>query len=198
MPATNVLPDANVRAASYHVARVLARCPNCGSPTHLLALALPRGHQMLVSEMTDGETDTAEAADSADGADGDTDTANRDGGGAGEALAPGAWQDIDAHAFLFYVEQISDEVRRRLQVLSSHFRFAHSAATHSSYWANHCGHCSALLEDHELHCEPDGPFSPASEAAAANIELLKMDEPLQAAAAGYTQEPAFFGSMRSA
>jgi hypothetical protein len=167
MPATNVLPDANVRSLSYHVARVLSQCPNCGSPTRLLALALPRGHETLDIEMSDG-------------------------------LAPGAWQDIDAHAILFYIEQISNDVRRRLQVLSAHFRFAQSTVTHSSYWANHCEHCGALLEDHELHCEPDGPFSPASEAAAANIELVKIDEPLEAAAAGYTQEPEFFGSMRSA
>lgn len=181
MPAPNVLPDANIRSTSYHVARVLAQCPNCRSPTRLLALVLPHGHQTLHVDVADGEG----------GADSDVDVHDD-----GDVLAPGEWQDIDANAILFYVEQISDDVRRYLLSLSAHFRFAYSAVTHSSYWANHCEHCHVLLDDHELHCEPDGPFSPASESAAAKIELLRMDGPLEAAAAGYTQEPEFFGSMR--
>jgi hypothetical protein len=83
-----------------------------------------------------------------------------------------------------------------LNQLSQFFRLAHSAATLSSYWANHCEHCGTLLGDHELHCEPDGAFTPSSEAAAANIHLLRIQEPFEAVAAGYAFEPEFFGFMR--
>lgn len=106
------------------------------------------------------------------------------------------WQRSDANAFLFYVEQLPEDVQRRLEQLSSHFRLAQSAATQNIYWANHCEHCGTLLGDHELHCEPDGAFAPSSEAAAASIELLQIIQPLQAAAAGYTLEPEFFRCMR--
>jgi hypothetical protein len=94
------------------------------------------------------------------------------------------------------VEHLPVDVQRRLEQLSPHFRLAQSAATQSIYWANHCEHCGILLGDHELHCEPGGAFAPSSEAAAATIELLKTNEPFEAAVSGYALEPEFFGSMR--
>ena len=106
------------------------------------------------------------------------------------------WQSADANAFLFYVEELPEGVQQQLQELSRNFRFELSAVTQSRYWANHCGHCGTLLGDHELHCEPEGAFAPSSEAAAATIELLHIDAPLQAAASGYALEPAFFRFMR--
>jgi hypothetical protein len=106
------------------------------------------------------------------------------------------WHPADANAFLFYVEQLFGDVEQRLQELSRHFRPARSRATQSTYWANHCQHCGTLFEDHELHCEPDGPFMPWDEASAADIELLRIDGTLQAAAAGYALEPQFFRFMR--
>ena len=114
----------------------------------------------------------------------------RDGG------APDRWHPADANAFLFYVEQISGGVEHRLQELSRHFHPARSRATQSTHWANHCQHCGAFFEDHELHCEPDGPFMPTNEASAADIELLRIDDSLQAVAAGYALEPQFFRFMR--
>ncbi len=94
------------------------------------------------------------------------------------------------------MEGLPDEVRSRLNRLWPLFRFAHSAVTSSSYWANHCEHCGTLLGDHELHCEPDGAFMPSSETAAADIELLTIREPFEAVAAGYAVEPEFFGLLR--
>ena len=156
MSAINAVPDANVRSQTYYVARATAQCRHCGSPTRLLALAMPRIHETLDDE----------------------------------------WQCADANAFLFYVGELPDDVRYRLQALSPHFRRARSAATQSIYWANHCEHCGTLLGDHELHCEPDGAFAPSSEAAAADIELLHINAPLRAAASGYALEPEFFRFMR--
>jgi hypothetical protein len=111
-------------------------------------------------------------------------------------LSPDAWQCANFTAFLFYVEHLPESVQSRLNQLSPHFRPEHSTVTLCSYWANHCEHCGALLEDHELHCEPDGAFLPMSEAAAACIELLQIHEPFNAAAAGYAFEPEFFRFMR--
>jgi len=156
MSATNAIPDANVRSQTYYVARATAQCRHCGSPTRLLALAVPHIHETLEDE----------------------------------------WQCAGGNAFLFYVGELPDDVRRRLQALSPHFRRARSAATQSIYWANHCEHCGTLLGDHELHCEPDGAFAPSSEAAAADIELLHINAPMRAAAAGYALEPEFFRFMR--
>jgi hypothetical protein len=79
--------------------------------------------------------------------------------------------------------------------LSLSFRPAHSPATSSAYWANHCEHCNRPLGDHELHCEP-GAFMPSSEAAAADIELVRIREPFAAVAGGYAPEPEFFAFMR--
>jgi len=107
-----------------------------------------------------------------------------------------AWQTAGANAFLFYVVDLPEGVQRRLLLLCPAFRWAHSEATLNSYWANHCAHCGSLLGDHDLHCEPGGAFMPQSEAEAACIRLLQIDEPLAAAAAGYAPEPEFFRFMR--
>jgi hypothetical protein len=109
---------------------------------------------------------------------------------------PDAWQRTNFNAFLFYVEYLPESVQNRLNQLSRHFRLGYSTATLSAYWANHCAHCGALLEDHELHCEPDAAFLPLSETAAAGIELVQIHEPFEAAAAGYAFEPEFFRFMR--
>jgi len=161
------LVDANVRADTYYVARTHVRCWRCGGRTRLLALALPRSHETLVAD--DEEADEDHAAET--------------------------WQREGVNAFLFYVRRLPDSVRIRLNPLSSSFRYAYSAVTMDSYWANHCEHCTTLLDDHELHCEPDVAFMPASEAAAANIQLLEIAEPFAAAATGYAFDPEFFGCM---
>jgi hypothetical protein len=164
------LADANVRSQTYYIARTNVRCWHCGVPTLLLALAIPDEHETLDEDPQ----------------------ADADGG----ESAPNAWQPANANAFLLYVERLPNRVQGRLNQLSQFFRLAHSAATSSSYWANHCEHCGTLLGDHELHCEPDGAFMPSSAAAAASIQLLQISEPFQAAAAGYALEPEFFGFMR--
>jgi hypothetical protein len=164
------LPAANVRSQTYYVARTSVRCWLCGLSTRLLALAIPQDHETL-----DGDTQTDAGCDES---------------------ASEAWQRASVNAFLFYVQRLSDGVQDRLNQLSQPFRLVRSPATLNSYWANHCEHCGTLLGDHELHCEPDGAFMPSSEAAAANIHLLSIQEPFEAVAAGYAFEPEFFEFMR--
>jgi len=106
-----------------------------------------------------------------------------------------AWQRENADALLFYVESLPGFVQDRLRQLSRSFRLGFDAGANNTYWANHCEHCGTLLGDHELHCEPEGAFLPASEITAGRIQLLPIPEPFAAAATGYACDPAFFAFM---
>jgi hypothetical protein len=170
-------PDANVRSQTFYVARSNARCWHCGEATRLIALAVPQNHEIL-----EADTDAEEVADA--------EADNRD------QPAPDAWQRANADAFLFYVEYLPDGVLDQLKQISPSFRMAYSAVTLNSYWANHCEHCGTLLDDHELHCEPEGAFMPSSESAATAIQLSNVRAPFEAAAAGYAPAPEFFRFMQ--
>jgi hypothetical protein len=175
MPMTESLSEPNLRSPTYYVARTNAACGDCGLSTQLLALALPRTHETLEA---DGAGDGV-APDRVDSGDSATDI----------------WQHSDVDAFVFCVEQLPDRVQRQLQKISPEYRQARSAATQSVYWVNHCEHCGALLDDYELHCEPEGAFMPCSEAEARKIHLLQILEPIEALAAGYSPDPVFFSLM---
>ena len=164
------LPGANVRSHCYFVARTRVRCPYCGLPTGLLAVAVPHDHEILHEDDGDDADDRAEPSAE-------------------------VWQRAGVNAFLFYVHHLSDGARDQLNRLSRCFRPVHCAATMNTHWVNHCERCGRPLGDHELHCEP-GVFMASSEAAAANIELVRIQEPFVAVAAGYAVEPEFFAFMR--
>jgi hypothetical protein len=174
-------PDANVRSQTFYVARSNARCWHCGESTDLIALVVPHDHEILEMNEGEDEDDNQDAGAKADGRD---------------QPAPDAWQRANADAFLFYVDYLPDGVRDQLKQISPSFRMAYSAVTLNSYWANHCEHCGTLLDDHELHCEPEGAFVPASESAAAVIQISQIPEPFEAAAAGYALAPEFFRFIR--
>jgi hypothetical protein len=107
--------------------------------------------------------------------------------------APEAWHHANGDALIFFVERLSEVVRSRLVGLSQCYRLSHCSATQSAYWVNHCEKCGEVLSDHELHCEFDGAFMSSSETAASNIQLLRIQEPFEASAAGYSFEPQYFG-----
>jgi hypothetical protein len=105
----------------------------------------------------------------------------------------GAWQRADAAAFLFFVTWLPDEVLQRLLPQASYRRIQERTQGHEpsvSYWANHCEHCGSPQSDEELHCEP-GVFMPGSPAEARQIHMFRVDEPFEAAAAGYALDPEF-------
>jgi len=164
--------EINVRSDGYLVARATGTCWSCGAATRVFALALPPGHEALAMD-----------AD----ADADADA---------ETRPTGVWDAAIRTALLFYVALLPDAVQRRLREFSSLYRVARGAATPGSYWANHCESCGSMLDDHDLFCEPEGAFLPTSQAQAAAIQLVRIDEPLEAAAAGYACDPQFFESAR--
>jgi hypothetical protein len=157
----------NVRSDSYWIGRATGKCDCCRAETQLVALAVPPHHQSL-------ELDPDIEAD--------------------ESVAD-HWEAAGWSAFLFYVEYLSEQVRRRLQGVSKGYRIAFSERTQGSYWANHCAACGALMEDHDLFCEPDGVFSPTTAESAAAVTLERVDEALEAGVAGYACDPEFLDSM---
>jgi hypothetical protein len=105
-----------------------------------------------------------------------------------EAHAVDTWQTAAHHAFLFHIESLPSSVAARLEPLGS--------LRYDGYWANHCAWCDLLQDDQALFCEPEGAFAPASELSAALVEILAIDEPFEAAVAGYAVEPQFLYAMR--
>jgi hypothetical protein len=157
----------NVRSGSFWFAHATGECGGCGAQTRLVALALPPGHQSLEF---DGN-------------------AEEDGFGAH------SWETAEWGAFLFYVHYLPAKIQRRLQAASRGYRYAFSGRTQGFYWANHCAACGALIEDHDLFCEPGGAFLPTTAAGAAAVTLERVEEALEAGAAGYACDPQFLDSM---
>jgi hypothetical protein len=157
----------NVRSNSYWIARTMGECSCCHAETPLVALALPPQHESIE---LDWDIDKDE-------------------------LIRYRWEAVEFSAFLFYVEYLPEEIRRRLQGAAAGYRFAFSERSQGSYWANHCANCGALVEDHDLFCEPDGAFLPTTAAGAAALTLERVDEALQVGAAGYACDPQFLDSM---
>ena len=157
----------DVRAERYLIARTVGLCLHCRGETSLVGLVVPPGHE------TQSIGDENAGAPSPGG---------------------GIWECAPRHALLFYVGVLPDAVRQRLQTVAPAYRLARSPATQGSYWANHCERCGGLQEDHELFCEPEGAFLPMSSEAGAAIELLPVEEPIRAGAAGYALAPEFLGS----
>ncbi len=146
----------NLRAPRYWIARATEPCAQCGACTPVFALAVPAGHERL-------EEQESEAA---------------------EAAVP-RWEVAGEAAWLFHVSWVSAAVAARLAACAPGYRLAPGETDPGPCWRNHCAGCGAPVADHELFCEPEGAFLPLTESAACAIEWWPIDEPLQAAAAGW-------------
>ena len=111
-----------------------------------------------------------------------------------EVLIEDEWQAANVSAFIFYVTELPEGVRHRLQT-SSFFRLSRMEDASDPCWANHCEHCDALVSDDELHCEPGG-FMPGHADEAQTISLIEVRQAFRAVAAGYAVDPEFFVHMR--
>lgn len=163
--------EANVRAPRYFIARTRRVCGHCNVPTYLFALALPQDHETLEVE---------EAAENV---------------GAIDAGAAGVWVPANRPALIFHVEFLNEEVVARLDSLTNSFRLAQQESVAEPSWTNHCEACGSRFDDQELFCEPGEAFFPSNEPGAAAIRLLSIEEPLEAAAGGYSVDPNFFHAM---
>ena len=158
----------NVRANSYVVLLTVAICRSCGLPTRLIALMLPPDHQALLEGTTQSED---------------------------EESWPGTWESPASSALLFFVGDVSNAVRRCVLDIAPAYRPASADESQDSYWANHCEHCDSRFDDQELFCEPNGAFLPTNPSAAAAIDRMQINEPIEAAAAGCAYEPQFISRL---
>ncbi len=106
-----------------------------------------------------------------------------------ELLEDGDWLPQGECALLFYVGPVCEPARRRLAALAPDYRLAPGDAGGQVHWTNHCERCAAPASDEELYGEAGGAFVPMSPAQAAAIELVVVQEPLEADAAGYGVDP---------
>jgi hypothetical protein len=187
--------EINIRSPRFYIARTVATCWHCGSPTSVVAIAVTPGHETL-------DTDD-------DALDEDSDAKTPSAGVTQQNEHPAsAWSVANNNAFLFYVDSLPAAVLERINQYQPAYRpidadadapapapAPAAGAGSGSYWANHCEKCGRQLDDHELFCEPEGAFLPTSEATAAAIRLVLVDEPFEASAAGYSYEPPFFDAM---
>ena len=114
-----------------------------------------------------------------------------------ETLDDGEWQKVEANAFIFHIEGLTDAISRRLLQHSAGFHQTSGGEPSESLWANHCPHCASVFSEDELHCEPGG-FMPSDAIEAQAISLIHVQQAFSATAAGYALEPEFFASMRVA
>jgi hypothetical protein len=108
-----------------------------------------------------------------------------------EILIEDEWQAANVNAFLFYVSELTEGVRRLLTQTSGFFRLARGSGESDPCWSNHCEHCDAPVSDDELHCEPGG-FMPGHADEAQTISLMEVRQAFRAVAAGYAVDPEFF------
>jgi hypothetical protein len=164
-PAQHV--EVNVRSRSYFIACTVAVCSQCHEPTRLVALALPDDHEVLDSD------DDVEGAQ----------------------IAVESWSAASQGAFLFFIAYLPETVQLRMKEFAQGYRLVRSPAMLGRHWANHCERCNSLLDDHDLFCEPEGAFLPTSEASAGLIHLVRINDGIEAATAGYAGDPQFFDAM---
>jgi hypothetical protein len=112
-----------------------------------------------------------------------------------ETLDDGEWQKVEANAFIFHIEGLTDAISRRLLQHSAGFHQTSGDEPSESLRANHCPHCASVFSEDELHCEPGG-FMPSDALEAQAISLTHVQQAFSATAAGYALEPEFFASMR--
>jgi hypothetical protein len=178
--------EMNIRSPRYYIAHTVSTCWHCGSPTAMVAIAVPPGHETL--DVDDDASDEGS----------DDETQHR-------KYSAAAWSVADHNAFLFYVNSLPGAVQQRISHYQPAYRLIDADVTAAaataagggsgSYWANHCDRCGCQLDDHELFCEPEGAFLPTSESTAAAIHLVLVDEPFETYAAGYSYEPPLFDAM---
>ena len=99
MPSPLVSPEMNIRSPRYYIARTVSTCWHCGSPTALVAIAVPPGHETL--DVDDDASDDASDEGS------DDETQHREHPAA-------AWSVADHNAFLFYIDSLPGAVQKRI------------------------------------------------------------------------------------
>ena len=110
MPSPLVSSEMNIRSPRYYIARTVSTCWHCGSPTALVAIAVPPGHETL--DVDDDASDEGS----------DDETQYREHPAA-------AWSVADHNAFLFYVGSLSAAIQKRINQYQPAYRPIDADAT---------------------------------------------------------------------
>lgn len=154
---------ANLRASSYYVLQATHCCAQCGESTPVFALAVPPDH-----ESTEADIELDE----------DGDSTGLDPMAFHEWMfGPEQWQRIEGPALLSQVGILSAPVVRTLQALAPTVR---QNPDRNGQWTNFCEHCGSPVWEGALYPTPGQPFCPKDDAAAAQITVHAVDEPLSA------------------
>src|SRR5260370_40718445 len=133
--------EINIRSPRYYIARTVSTCWHCGSPTALVAIAVPPGHETL--DVDDDASDEGS----------DDEPQHREHPAA-------AWSVADHNAFLVYLDSLPGAVQKRMNHYQPAYRPIDGHATapppapapgdgSRSYRATHCGQCCRQLDDTE-------------------------------------------------
>lgn len=79
------------------------------------------------------------------------------------------WYVHGEAAMVFYVTDLYPAVAKQIKAITPHYFEDFSKTTNSSYWMNHCEHCSMKQGDFNLYCEPGGAFLPIEDYTVASI-----------------------------
>jgi hypothetical protein len=142
--------DPNVRSVRYIIVLSRACCTLCSVVTAVFAFALPAGYESL---NVDDDTPDDES---------------------------GTWEAPGMAAILSYVEYLPESVADRIRVLTSHYRIDQDNHSGESLWMNHCQNCGALLDEEELHGDPNCPFGPLPCEGLEALVLHEVREPFEA------------------
>ena len=115
----------------------------------------------------------------------------------GEGPADDRWQESVLPVVLSYVAYLTEPVAAQLRPLAPHYRIDLSQTTGTSYWMNHCEHCTAKLGDFDTVCEHGVGFSPRTTEQAAAIYLEEIAERFDTSCGGYTYIEWFADAMHS-
>lgn len=85
------------------------------------------------------------------------------------------WELNTDFSFFDYVEYIPNEIKNIVVDKFPFYKQAFSKTVKSTYWINHCIHCSSIQGDHFLHNEPDRAFFPTDVQSARVLTLLRMN-----------------------
>jgi hypothetical protein len=103
-------------------------------------------------------------------------------------LGDEAWESASMGATVFFVDDLAEGVRARARELSIWYRQGRGATPQMRYWMNHCEHCGASQDDHDLHCEPGGAFLRFGQSQPSPVHRLVVNEAFEGSADGYTYE----------
>ena len=140
----------NVRSRRYFIVESRFRCDQCNAVTAVFGFAVPAGYESL---WVDDDTPDDES---------------------------GTWEAQRIPAVLSYVEYLPENVANRLRLVTQNYRLDCHGDVDTIFWANHCEHCGAQMEEEELHGDPGSPFVPVSDEGLEAIRLHEVREPFAA------------------